>query len=119
MRAQLVAHGPLNTNGAALPIETGAELRFSRTLDDHGPPTCTVGRVFQGFLVPSQIRDGAAVIESAGEPELQIGSMSGVYGPGGGFSVNELGSVGANDLKERTSWRRAANSMNVGTRRTA
>jgi hypothetical protein len=31
VRAQLVAHGPLNTNGAALPIETGAELQIGPT----------------------------------------------------------------------------------------
>ena len=28
MRAQFVAHGPLNANGAALQIETGAELQI-------------------------------------------------------------------------------------------
>jgi hypothetical protein len=28
VRAQLVAHRPLNTNGAALPIETGAEVQI-------------------------------------------------------------------------------------------
>ena len=28
MRTQLAAHGPLNTNGAVLPIETGAELQI-------------------------------------------------------------------------------------------
>ena len=33
MRAQLVAHGPLNTNGAALPIETGAELQIGPTAE--------------------------------------------------------------------------------------
>jgi hypothetical protein len=33
VRAQLVAHRPLNTNGAALPIETGAELQIGPILN--------------------------------------------------------------------------------------
>ena len=60
MRAQLVAHGPLNTNGAALPIETGAELQI-------GP------NVTPRALRVSENRAGVTRRPSVRAPEMLIG----------------------------------------------
>ena len=59
MRAQLVAHGPLNTNGAALPIETGAELQIGPTQEQlallAGVTRQTISSIETGQYNPSAL----------------------------------------------------------------